>query len=91
MRRLPSPDEPLKRTSMSFSGYSKLFGSNKPIPRRISRDITALQRSSLATFSTSLGGVELARKLPNSKKLRLSQSKNALGERLACKNRTKSR
>ena len=35
--------------------------------------------------------VELARKLPNSKKLRLSQSKNALGERLARKNRTKSR
>jgi hypothetical protein len=35
--------------------------------------------------------VELARKLPNSKKLGLPQSRNALGERLARKNRTKSR
>ena len=34
--------------------------------------------------------VELARKLPNSKKLGLPHSKNALGERLARKNRTKS-
>lgn len=34
--------------------------------------------------------VELARRLPNSEKLRLPHSKNALGERLARKNRAKS-
>jgi hypothetical protein len=35
--------------------------------------------------------VELARKLPTSEKLGLPHSKNALGERLARKNRAKSR
>jgi hypothetical protein len=86
--------KPGRTAEMHFDGFLKVLKTvwnqqtNSPpdIPRH--HGITEEFVGDFLDFAWS--AVELARKLPSSEKLGLPQSKNALGERLARKNRAKS-
>jgi hypothetical protein len=72
----PTGDRPAKRSKLNLNGQGG---------RRCRAEFVG------DFLDFAWAAVELGRKLPNSEKLRLPHNKNALGERLARKNRTKSR